>query len=388
MAIRQAPGSEEDILAMLDHMSWCTLQLRKYCVAVGCDPPALQPVAGSGMKGIGGKMKLAGQRTLELSFELENGDYARGTMTSLEIEDSDAPLLLLIGTQRQLGFVIDLNKKKVSSDILGSNVKVVNRGGLMAIPLIPGYLGLHAEAASHDYEMTEPQYQNVYETQNVKMTPYDTVKKAEVETSTEPELAEEEIALCPEARLALDEISSKKTFTKGQRRRITAEVKEIKKADRRLWGTLRSGLNRPRILPKGCRAFLFEIFAGTAMLSMMAADAGYIVSQPCDILLDGSNLLNASHRAKIEEVINSDDPYCVSFSPVCGPWSPTQQLSVAKDADYAPRLEALRQLWYPVCKLMDGEDHPTTCCPRTTSDLRTALAFQDVEHLGTSTPLG
>ena len=29
-----------------------------------------------------------------------------------------------------------------------------------------------------------------------------------------------------------------------------------------------------------------------------------------------------------------------------------QQLSVAKDADYAPRLEALRQLWYPVCKWM------------------------------------
>ena len=75
---------------------------------------------------------------------------------------------------------------------------------------------------------------------------------------------------------------------------------------------------------------------------MMAADAGYIVSQPCDILLDGSNLLNSSHRAKIEKVINSHDPYGVNFSPVCGPWSPMQQLSVAKDADYAPRLEALR----------------------------------------------
>ena len=141
MAIRQIPGSEEDILAILDTgrnatcygASW----LRKYCVVVGCEP-ALQPVAGSGMKGFGGKMKLAGQRTLGLSFELENGDYARGTMTSLEIGDSDAPLLLSIETQRQLGFVIDLNKKKVSSDILGSNVKVVNRGGLMAIPLIPG----------------------------------------------------------------------------------------------------------------------------------------------------------------------------------------------------------------------------------------------------------
>ena len=87
----------------------------------------------------------------------------------------------------------------------------------MAIPLFPGYLGLHAEAASHDYEMIESQYQNIYETQTVEMTQYDTVKKAEVVTSTVPELTEEEIALCPEAHLALDEISSKKTFTKGQR---------------------------------------------------------------------------------------------------------------------------------------------------------------------------
>ena len=52
MAIRQIPGSEEDILAILDTgrnatcygASW----LRKYCVVVGCEP-ALQPVAGSGM---------------------------------------------------------------------------------------------------------------------------------------------------------------------------------------------------------------------------------------------------------------------------------------------------------------------------------------------------
>ena len=94
------------------------------------------------MRGIGGNMKLSGQRTLELSFELENGNFARGTMTSLEIEDSDAPLLLSIGTQRQLGFVIDLNKKTASSEVLGSQVKLVNRGGLMAIPLLPGYLGL------------------------------------------------------------------------------------------------------------------------------------------------------------------------------------------------------------------------------------------------------
>ena len=77
------------------------------------------------------------------------------------------------------------------------------------------------------------------------MTEYDTVKKAEVETSTVPEPIEEEIVLCPEAHLALDEISSKKTFTKGQRRHFTAEVKETKKADRHLWGTLRLGLNRP-----------------------------------------------------------------------------------------------------------------------------------------------
>ena len=138
MAARKKPdGSENDLLAILDTGCNATCHgaswLQAYYKATGSEPPPLEPVSGGGMRGIGGSMKLSGQRTLELSFELENGNFARGTMTSFEIEDSDAPLLLSIGTQRQLGFVIDLNKKTVDSEVLGSQVKLVNRGGLMAI---------------------------------------------------------------------------------------------------------------------------------------------------------------------------------------------------------------------------------------------------------------
>ena len=154
---------------------------------------------------------------------------------------------------------------------------------------------------------------------------------------------EEEIQTTPEVHLATDEIPSKKTFTKGQRKHVVSGVKEVQNADKHMWGTLRTKL-------KGCRAFLLEVFTGTALLSMMAAEAGYAISQPCDILLDSSNLLNAFERAKIEAVIDSDDPYCVRFSPVCGPWSPLQQLSVAKGPSYAQKLGELRKLWYSVCK--------------------------------------
>ncbi|CAK9065052.1 unnamed protein product [Durusdinium trenchii] len=311
MAARKKPdGSENDLLAILDTGCNATCHgaswLQAYYKATGSEPPPLEPVSGGGMRGIGGSMKLSGQRTLELSFELENGNFARGTMTSFEIEDSDAPLLLSIGTQRQLGFVIDLNKKTVDSEVLGSQVK----------------LG----------EIAEPYYKNDHITEN------DLTKKEYDGAPQVPEPQEEDIQLTPEVHLAFDEITSKKTFTKGQRKHFVSEVKEVQNADKHMWGTLRTKLNRPKILPKGCRTFLFEVFAGTALLSMMAAEAGYAVSQPCDILLDGSNLLNASERAKIEAVIDSDDPYCVSFSPVCGPWSPLQQLSVAKDPSYAQKL--------------------------------------------------
>ena len=56
--------------------------------------------------------------------------------------DSQAPLLLSLESQRQLGFQIDIANNVVYSTTLKSKLKLVQRDGLLAIRLIPSYIGL------------------------------------------------------------------------------------------------------------------------------------------------------------------------------------------------------------------------------------------------------
>ena len=88
------------------------------------------------MKGIGGNMRVTGKRVLEVCFELTCGTFARGTLPSLELAQSQAPLLLSLETQRQLGFQIDIANNNVFSTTLQSNLKLVQRDGLLAINYI------------------------------------------------------------------------------------------------------------------------------------------------------------------------------------------------------------------------------------------------------------
>ena len=96
----------------------------------------------------------------------------------------------------------------------------------------------------------------------------------------------------PEAYLAVDELK-KTTLTKGQKKQLTQTINEVKDKNSHLWNCPRStrGLaQQPQILPKGCRTFLLEIFAGAALLSLLATDIGFSVSQPVDVTYDGINL--------------------------------------------------------------------------------------------------
>ena len=56
--------------------------------------------------------------------------------------DSQAPLLLSLESQRQLGFQIDIANNVVYSTTLKSNLKLVQWDDLLAIRLIPSYIGL------------------------------------------------------------------------------------------------------------------------------------------------------------------------------------------------------------------------------------------------------
>jgi len=75
--------------------------------------------------------------------------------------DSQAPLLFSLESQRQLGFQIDIANNVVYSTTLKSNLKLVQRDGLLAIRLIPSYIGLKCTINEdgqvfHDYMINEP----------------------------------------------------------------------------------------------------------------------------------------------------------------------------------------------------------------------------------------
>lgn len=305
------------------------------------------PVQDGGIRGIGGSMSIAGARELPVSFALENGDFARGTMYSLELTGSTAPLLLSIKSQKQLGFKIDVVNHVVESTVLGSNLLLTDRDGLLAIRLLPGHLGLYGQidgSTGHD-------------TQPVEEPEIDDSEGHEPQPVTESALSmevDETMTLGTEAHLAVDELPShRRVFTKGQKKTYQQEAVGLHAHDVQLWSNLRSPrFHMPRKLPKGCRTFLLEIFAGAAVLSSLAAEYGYQVSQPADILLDGTNLLSSAHRHVLEKRIEDEDPYLLTFAPVCGPWSPWQAVNMSKSAHSEEVIMGQRKMWYPVIRWM------------------------------------
>ena len=351
MATRPEGASENDLLAVLDTGCNATCHgsrwYQRYCASTGAEPSELTEIDGPGMRGIGGNMKIIGKRVIEISFELVNGDYARGTLTSLELEDSDAPMLLSIQTCSQLGFTIDVGNHVVESSVLGSRLKLVNRDGLMAIRVLPGFLGLfgdHQESVAD--EKRDEDHAVLCE---------DAVQQEEEAVNPEaPDMSfnEDGENLTPNAHLAADMLPNKKVFTRNQKKQFSKDVQEVKSVDRHMWNLLRPDRTKMRLLPRGCRTFLLEIFAGAAVLSLLAAGKGYAVSQPVDITYDGIDLKKESHRAMIEEQIERDDPYCIALSPVCGPWSPWQNVNMSKSESLEEHIMQMRKEWYPVCKWM------------------------------------
>ena len=75
-----------------------------------------------------------------------------------------------------------------------------------------------------------------------------------------------------------------------------------------------------------------EIFAGAALLTSVASGMGYAVSTPVDIVLDETNILDPRARQKLDEEIERDDPYIITFAPICGPWSTWQRLNCSKSS--------------------------------------------------------
>ena len=82
---------------------------------------------------------------------------------------------------------------------------------------------------------------------------------------------------------------------------------------------------------------------------------GFNISSPIDVIYDNRyDLLQKANRDKIDQMIEEDDPFLLSMSPVCGPWSSWQNVNMSKSEELYEKIMADRKSWYPVLKWLAG----------------------------------
>ncbi len=346
---------ESDLVAILDlgcnktcHGSkW----FQKYLNAIGGheDEYPLQVREGQGFVGIGGKIEVNGNRHMSVGFELCGGGIAVGTLVSTELKESDAPLLLSIADQRKLGLVLELSEgeDKVFSNHLQEYLHVVTTNGLLGIRLLPSQVAMLSKMTEEDLENASTTAGSPSSAQDNATTSTDNNNKPyPLREFPAPGALPPGLGHC---FLELED-GHHKVMSKGQKKMIEIAAKEMKNQDMSLWSALRPRMRSP--LPKGCQVFLMEVFAGAALLSHVVAMAGYPISTPVDLALDGSNLLDPQFRKKLEAEIDAKDPYAITFAPVCGPWGPWSRLNMSKSESTAQLILDQRDQWYPTLKWM------------------------------------
>eukprot|EP00435_Cladocopium_sp_Y103_P028489 s298_g7.t1 len=356
-------GSENDLIAILD--SGCNKTchgerwLRRYMDTVEQHHYPLEPDHGGGFRGIGGAINTKGTRSLDVCFEIADG-MAVGEIDSIELEDSDAPLLLSISDQRKLGLVVTLgDHDKVYSTTLKAELIATNINGLLGVRLLPKHLAMMGciESNHHDIKETitttpEPlplPASGPYSEQQLSSLGADLDLDLSVAQGCQNVMQHQQQT--HESYVAVeDEI--RKTMTKGQRKFLEQSVQEIHAGDVSLWATLKGQKTRTP-LPRGCKVFLMEIFAGAAVLSSMAMSMGLPIAAPVDIQLDGTDLLDPKVRREIEAHIEDQDPYCVTFAPVCGPWGSWSKFNMARSEVTKEAILQQRDAWYPCLKWIE-----------------------------------
>ena len=81
----------------------------------------------------------------------------------------------------------------------------------------------------------------------------------------------------------------------------------------------------------------------------------YPTSEPIDVIYDPTfDLTTPAGRAAADERIARDDPYLLTFAPVCAPWSPWQNMNMTRSDDTRLKILEDRKKWIPVIKRMCG----------------------------------
>ena len=112
--------------------------LARYLKATSQHEPPLLPDNAGGFRGIGGITATTGTRAPDLCLEMTDATLAKGSLHSVELANSDAPLLLSLEAQRRLGLVLDLNRAIAHSEALGGDLQLVSHNGLYGLRLLHG----------------------------------------------------------------------------------------------------------------------------------------------------------------------------------------------------------------------------------------------------------
>lgn len=298
--------------------------------------------------GVGGKVEVSCRRTIPMSMETVDMDRVPGTISSIELKDSDAPLLLSIWAQKALGLIIDVEANTAYSKKLDVELRLVNYKGLPAIRLMAGVEEADSVAMLASSIIDLEELDGITQQEDEEQEPQEEKEDAEDENGDWIEEGSERHLPIQEGEV--------KILNKGKKKELGERLQDMEKEDSALWSTLGSAVRRPRkMLPRGCKTFLMEIFAGAATLSCLAAQMGLDISSPIDIdYYPEYDLLKKENRDKIWQQVEKDDPFLVTMAPVCGPWSMWQNYNVTRSPEIEAKIYQQRKEWYPVvCWMMD-----------------------------------
>ena len=314
--------------------------------------PELQQSEGR-FKGVGGRVDVAGKRDIPMTMKTLDDEYVPGSITSIELADSDAPLLLSSKVQIALGLVLDMSEYTAYSKALDKELELVDLNGLPALRLYPGEAGLPHIAMHVDQEHNG--VSDMYQEDNGHMSEQEVL---EHEAGSDYVLTEEDAA-ANENCVPLAE-HKVKIMSKGQKKVICDSMEDIQKEDSAMWSVLQDKVRRPkRMLPRGCKVFLMEVFAGAATLSCMAASLGLPIAAPVDIEYDARyDLTNKSNRDRLSREIEEEDPFLLTLAPLCGPWCKWQDINLQRGKETYDKIMMDRKTWYPVvewvCKIVES----------------------------------
>ena len=224
-------GSEKDLIAVLDTGCNTTCHgakwLARYLKATSQHEPQLLPDNAGGFRGIGGITATTGTRVLDLCLELTDGTLAKGNLHSVELANSDAPLLLSLEAQRRLGLVLDLNRAIAHSEALGGDLQLVSHNGLYGLRLLPGgFAGLGL--------CNPPDRSLDFQSEAADDHPYGADPTCVDDHSTGADPAAGELTL---GYLAYDELKVH-SMSKSQANKVKNNVEAVSKKDKLMWNQI------------------------------------------------------------------------------------------------------------------------------------------------------